>query len=384
MTDPKGAHRVRMAEVPHLGASAQACAGMIDCDLHPAVPAMASLVPYLDPYWREMISVRAIDRLNLSLTSYPQNTPLACRPDWAHAGEKPGSSLATMQTDVLNPFGLRFGILNCLHAAQAMHSEDMAAVFCRAVNDWIRDEWLARDPRLRASIVVPAQNAELAVEEIERRADDPRFVQVLMLLMGETTLGRRHLWPIYRAAERLGLPIGIHAGSAYRYAPTSAGWPSYYLEDYVAQSAGFENQLQSLVSEGVFAKFPELKVVLIESGVTWLPGFIWRADKTWRGVRAEVPWVKRQPSDIIRNNIRLTVQPIDADNARDELLRVIDIAKSDEIFLFSTDYPHWQFDGDAALPPGLPADLVRRIAIDNPLATYGRLHAPAPQQEKAA
>jgi predicted TIM-barrel fold metal-dependent hydrolase len=47
--------------------------------------------------------------------------------------------------------------------------------------------------------------------------------------------------------------------------------------------------------------------------------------------------------------------------------------QSDELLLFSTDYPHWQFDGDAVLPPGLSAELVRKIMIDNPLATYGRL-----------
>ncbi len=57
-------------------------AGAIDCDLHPAVPGMSALVPYLDDYWREMVSVRALDRLNLNLTSYPQNAPLSCRPDW--------------------------------------------------------------------------------------------------------------------------------------------------------------------------------------------------------------------------------------------------------------------------------------------------------------
>ena len=76
--------------------------------------------------------------------------------------------------------------------------------------------WLSRDPRLRASIVIAAHNTELAVAEIERRADDMRFVQVLMLVSGEVTLGRRQLWPIYRLAEKLGLPIGVHAGSAYR------------------------------------------------------------------------------------------------------------------------------------------------------------------------
>ena len=63
----------------------------------------------------------------------------------------------------------------------------------------------------------------------------------------------------------------------------------------VAQSSAFENQLQSLISEGVFAKFPGLKLVAIESGLTWLSGFIWRADKTWKGVRVEVPWVTRAP-----------------------------------------------------------------------------------------
>jgi predicted TIM-barrel fold metal-dependent hydrolase len=47
--------------------------------------------------------------------------------------------------------------------------------------------------------------------------------------------------------------------------------------------------------------------------------------------------------------------------------------QSDELILFSTDYPHWQFEGEDVLPEGLSADLVRKIMIDNPFATYGRL-----------
>src|SRR4051794_16669109 len=142
-------------------------AGAIDCDLHPALPGMQVLLPYLDDYWREMVSVRALDRLNLSLTSYPQNAPLSCRPDWKPEGAaKPGTSLEAMQRHVLDRYQSRFGILNCLYGAQVMHSEDMAAVLCRATNDWIRNEWLSRDSRLRASIVIPAHNTELAVAEI--------------------------------------------------------------------------------------------------------------------------------------------------------------------------------------------------------------------------
>ena len=355
-------------------ANAARYAGAIDCDIHPAVPSMAALLPYLDDYWREMVNVRALDRLNLTPTSYPQNMPLACRPDWMlDGGAKPGSSLPALQRDVLDHFQLGHGVLNCLYGAQFFHSEDMAAAFCRATNDWLRDEWLSRDSRLRASIVVPTSSVELAVAEIERRADDHRFVQVLMPVSGEVTLGRRQLWPIYRLAEKLGLAIGVHAGSAYRYATTAVGWPSYYVEDYVAQSCAFENQFVSMIAEGVFAEFPSLKVVAIESGLSWLSGFIWRADKTWKGVRAEVPWVTRAPSEIVRDHLRFTVQPIDAPDEADGLLRLVDHLQSDELFLFSTDYPHWQFDGDDALPDGLPDSLVRNILSRNALATYPRL-----------
>jgi hypothetical protein len=90
-------------------------------------------------------------------------------------------------------------------------------------------------------------------------------------------------------------------------------------------------------------------------------------------VRAEVPWVTRAPSEIIRNHVRFTVQPIDAPDERDAILRLTDHLKSDELFLFSTDYPHWQFDGDAALPDGLPDALFRKIVSENALATYPRL-----------
>jgi diguanylate cyclase (GGDEF)-like protein/PAS domain S-box-containing protein len=87
----------------------------------------------------------------------------------------------------------------------------------------------------------------------------------------------------------------LHLGSAYRRAPTAVGWPSYHVEDYVDQTQGMQAQLASLVSRGVFTKFPDLKVVLLESGVSWLPAFAWRFSKFWRGLRIEVPWVERAP-----------------------------------------------------------------------------------------
>ncbi len=349
-----------------------ACAP-IDCDIHPAVPGIRALLPYLDDVWRETITLRGIDRLALNLTSYPANAPAAVRADWRSPGGRPGTDLSLLQRQALDDFGSRFAICNVLHGAQLLHSEDMCAVFCTAINQWIARELLDRDERLRASILVPLENPALAVEEIERCAPDPRFVQVLLYAMGETPLGRRTYWPIYEAAVKHGLPIGVHAGSGYRHPPTSIGWPSYFMEDYVAQSAAFETQLLSFVAEGAFAKFPELKVVFIESGFAWLPAFMWRASKTWRGVRAEVPWVKEAPPDVIRHHLRLTIQPADAPADPQTLDRTLDQIGSDDMLLFSTDYPHAHFEGTRALPKVLADRLGAKVLAENALATYTRL-----------
>ena len=196
--------------------------------------------------------------------AYPANSPLTSRPDWRLPNGKPGSDLDALRAHALTPFGTSIAICNCLYGVQLLFSEDMGAGFARAVNDWIAAEWLDKEPRLRASIVVPMQNAELAVEEINRVAPDRRFVQILLLVMHDHPLGKRHYWPIYAAAEKHGLPVGIHAGSAYRHPVTPLGWPTYYTEDYAAQAQAFQAALSSLVCEGVFTKFPELKVVLLE------------------------------------------------------------------------------------------------------------------------
>ena len=348
--------------------------GGIDCDIHPSVPSLAALLPYLDDHWREMIATRGLDELNS--ISYPAGSPLTCRADWRPASGKPASTLEMVRSQALDPFGCSIAIANCLYGVQLLFSEDMAAAFARAVNTWMAREWLDREPRLRASIIVPVQNIEMAVEEINHWAHDRRFVQVLLLVMGDQPLGKRVHWPIYAAAARHGLTIGIHAGSAYHNPPSPVGWPSYYTEDYVGQSQAFQTQLTSLICEGVFNKFPDLKVVLLESGFTWLPAHLWRLTKYWRGLRMEIPWVDRAPSDIVRSNVRLSLQPVDGPPSAEAFARLLDHMQSDELLLFSTDYPHWQFDGDAALPDGLSADLVRKIMIDNPRATYARLLEP--------
>ena len=194
-------------------------AEFVDCDVHLTVPDTRTLVPYLDDYWREHVLRRGIDGNNLEISAYPPNAPINCRPDWKPASGPAGSQFAHLRDHVLEPFNPRFAICNVLHGAQIMYSEDLSAALCKAVNNWIAAELLDRDPRLRASIVVPVHSPDLAAEEIERRAADKRFVQVLMLSMTEMPLGRRQNWPIYRAGRA---PRPAHRHSRRQQLPPSA------------------------------------------------------------------------------------------------------------------------------------------------------------------
>ena len=129
--------------------------GAIDCDIHPGVPNIKALLPYMDEFWRESFVARGID--GFDMMSYPLNAPITCRPDWRVPGERPGSDLGCMQRDALDAFGISLAICNPLTGGQVAVSESMGAAICSAVNDWIIEHWLNKEPRLRASIVVPAQ-----------------------------------------------------------------------------------------------------------------------------------------------------------------------------------------------------------------------------------
>ena len=154
--------------------------GGIDCDLHPALPGLQSLLPYLSDYWADQVTNRGM--VDLVSASYPLNSPITSRPDWRPKAGKAGSVLADLTKHALDPFGTKYGICNPLYGVQMVFSEDMATAFCSALNDWLAKEWLDKDARLRGSIVIPVQSTEKSVAEIERCARDKRFVQVLMLV----------------------------------------------------------------------------------------------------------------------------------------------------------------------------------------------------------
>jgi hypothetical protein len=139
----------------------------------------------------------------------------------------------------------------------------------------------------------------------------------------------------------------------------------------VAGAQVCQSQVLSLVSEGVFVKFPDLRVVLVGSGCTWLPSLMWRFDKDWRGLRREVPWLVRPPSEYIRAHLRLTLQPFDAPPGAASLQQFMEHSGSEDLLLFSSAYPqcHMSAPEEPALD-ALPHALRQKIQVDNPRAVY--------------
>lgn len=311
--------------------------GAIDCDVHNAVPDVSALFAFLPERWSDYCVEHAIDGLASSF--YPPGLDLSATPPARSAGGEPGSDPAVLAAHVLDT-GADIAILNCLYGVQPIHNEDWASAMVAALNDWQAATWLT-DPRLRASIVVGLQNPERAAQEVRRCADNPGFVQVLLLTFTEIPLGRRHYWPIYQAADEAGLPVAIHPGvaSANPWGPT--GWASYFIEDYADAMGAMQSQLTSIVCEGVFQKFPGLRLVLAESGVAWLPSLMWRLDKNWKGLRREIPWLDAPPSEVIRDHVKLTVAPFDGPPDAEGVRRLVEQIGSERPLLYASDYPHW-------------------------------------------
>jgi uncharacterized protein len=180
--------------------------------------------------------------------------------------------------------------------------------------------------------------------------------------------------PIWEAAVRNNLRVSFHVGTAVGLMgqPWGNGWPATYVELRSGFIHHFQTCIISMVCGGVFERFPGLKVVLLEGGFSWVPGLMWRLDQSWRAARREIPWLKRRPSDYIREHFRFGTQPMEEPDHPQHLLQIIDMMDSDEMLMFATDFPHWDYDApQPAMPKVIPAGLTRKIMWANARDFYG-------------
>lgn len=360
----------------------------VDCDVHPHLPdGLKSLAPYLSKEWRRRLLGAAADQawgkdVYASQFTLPKNdlyiNPVGAmrRDAFPEDGSVPGSDPALMARQLLDGFEIDRAVLlggNMLGLG-ALPDPDAAAAIAAAFNDWLADEWLAFDERFRGALVVGPRDPQLAAAEIERAGDRPGVVQVFLPLI-DVLMGDRHYYPIYEAAARHGLPISLHPNSVdgiFHGAPTMAGGtPTYYVEWHTGLTQVFQANVISLVCHGVFERFPDLKIVVAEGGYAWLPDVMWRLDKDWEALRDEVPWVKRRPSEYILDHVRLTTQPVVEPQDRGQAKAMFEMVCAERTLLFSSDYPHWDFDNPKRSLLAFPSEMRDRVRGQSAAELYG-------------
>ena len=93
----------------------------------------------------------------------------------------------------------------------------------------------------------------------------------------------------------------------------------------------------------------------------------------WKELRSQTPWIKRLPSEYLARNLRFTTQPFEESQpprAVDEIVKWMHGAKT---LLYSSDFPHWDFDPPKSIPARFSPPLRRRILAENALASYPKL-----------
>ncbi|MDA8312250.1 MAG: amidohydrolase family protein [Actinomycetota bacterium] len=148
-------------------------------------------------------------------------------------------------------------------------SLDYAAVLARAYNDWVADTYLRADDRFHAMALVPMQDPEEAVKELRRAVTELGMLGAMLPSNGlPQLLGAKCYWPVYEEAERLGCALSVHGGA-------HDGFGMDHLNMYVPVHAlghpwGLMVNLASVVYNGVFDRFPGLRIAFLEGGVAWL------------------------------------------------------------------------------------------------------------------
>ncbi|MET7331188.1 amidohydrolase family protein [Nonomuraea sp. NPDC005650] len=310
---------------------------MIDTDVHVAPASWDALYPHLDPGWRKYLEERRVTGFHVptvDLEGLRYAYPPVSRP------QAPPATYAELKERFLDGSAAGHVVLNCLTMFELNRNPYFQAGAAAALNDWLRDEWLERDARLRASLVVPWLDPDGAIAEIERAGGDPRFVQVLLPVRAEAPWGQKAFHGIYAAAAERGLAIALHAWGPPNHADNTKGYTTTYVEDYLGNATIAQQHLVSLVAEGVFVRFPGLRFVIAECGFTWLPSITWRMDKDWKGLWPEIPWVRERPSFYVRRNVRLTTTPGHLGGATPEQVRELVRIIGPELLLYASDFPH--------------------------------------------
>ena len=202
-----------------------------------------------------------------------------------------------------------------LIAVDGLDSE-LSAATCRAFNHWLADFCEKDRGRLKAAALLPLQDARLAADEARRAVRE--LGAVALVLSNHMVNGRPwydRAWdPLWAEAERLGVPVTFH-GIQMAYQEHLG---RRFMDNFaLAHAAGHPVEMMlaagSLLTGGVFARFPGLRAAFLEASCSWVPWWLWVLDERVEkfGDAERFP-LTQPPSEYFRRHCWVAVEPDEA------------------------------------------------------------------------
>ena len=237
----------------------------------------------------------------------------------------------------------------------------VAAAACHGYNEWIADMCRDGGGRLHAVGIVPLQSVEAAAAEVEHIAR--------LGLKGACFRPERYkglalydekLRPFWERVAGNGLFAAVH-GSFGSLMPSfaSARYQSNFFVHMICHPFEQMAACLDIIAGGVLDRHPRLRVAFLESGLGWLEYWIGRMDEHFDSMRHDVPWLKRRPSEIFREQCHISIE---ADEA--QRLPALKAMGLDHCVFWGADYPHYD-----CTYPGAVKELEEQLApLDRDLA----------------
>lgn len=249
----------------------------------------------------------------------------------------------------------------------------LSAAYSRAYNNWVLDFCSDHSNRLIPVGQVSLLDVSEGIKELIRtNAKGMKGVYPPVVPFNGIPYGERHYDPFWYKAEELGVPISLHVtgnvtgtgGDLYPRSYTSPFW--WFL---VTDMGDVLMAFTSLFQGGVFERFPDLQVVVVETGAGWLPYWLGRMDSLFDKVGFTTP-LKMRPSEYFQRQCWIVLDP-------DELTAAFTVAFiGADRFLWGSDYPHTE--GDMGALQELKENLIsipendqNLVLGENAIALYG-------------
>jgi uncharacterized protein len=270
---------------------------------------------------------------------------------------------------------------------QSIFHQSMVTALAAAYNDFMIAEVFPGNPRIKSSLMINHRHPEAGAAEIRRVGSHPNFMSVYTEFGGNyEPIGTARHDPIFEAAVAHDLAVVLHIGSFWQaFTPIAQGtrtWAELVGVSAVATCMAFTG---SMIMQGLFDKFPNLRVVLQEGGFWWVADFMARSDDyylnhpgdirlTERKLESGERFLSKLPSEYFGSNIRWSSQPVCMPRNPKHFKLMMEICSGEDWLMYSSDWPHATFDPlNWVFSPDISEEGRRKILSENALNWYPRL-----------